>query len=77
MSNKPMPGVLLEMISGGWTAGAVAVAARLGLADHLAAGPRTAAELAAATRTHAATLSRLLRYLASIGVFVEHTDGPP
>lgn len=75
MSNKPMPVVLLEMISGGWTAGAVAVAARLELADHLAAGPRTAAELAAATRTHAATLSRLLRYLASIGVFVEHTDG--
>jgi mannose-6-phosphate isomerase-like protein (cupin superfamily) len=36
-----------------WTAQAVHAAARLGLADHLAERPRSAAELGAVTRTHA------------------------
>lgn len=75
MSDKPLPVALLEMISGGWTAGAIAVAARLGIADQLAAGPRSVTDLASATKSHAPTLSRLMRYLASIGVFTEQEDG--
>lgn len=75
MSDKPLPVALLEMISGGWTAGAIAVAARLGIADQLAAGPRTVTDLASATKSHAPTLSRLMRYLASVGVFTEQEDG--
>jgi hypothetical protein len=54
-----------------WTAQAVHAAARLGLADHLAEGPRSAAELAASTRTHAPSLARLLRALAAAGLLRE------
>ncbi|MEU6730303.1 methyltransferase [Nonomuraea wenchangensis] len=43
-------------------------AALLGLADHLAGGPRTAAELAAATRTHPPSLARFLRACAVAGI---------
>jgi SAM-dependent methyltransferase len=54
---------------------ALAVAAELGIADLVAAGSRSAAELAAATGTDAAALYRLLRALASIGVFHEDDGG--
>ncbi len=47
------------------------VAARLGLADLLAAGPQDCTALAQATGTHAPSLYRLLRLLASAGVFAE------
>lgn len=47
------------------------VAAKLRIADHLEDGPKTVAELAATTKTHEDTLYRLLRALASIGVFTE------
>jgi hypothetical protein len=50
---------------------AVHVAAVLGIADLLAEGPRTAAELAEATDTHPDALYRVLRVLAGAGVFVE------
>lgn len=50
---------------------ALTVAAELGIADLLRDGPRGIDDLAAATSTHAPTLYRLLRALASIGVFHE------
>ncbi|MBP2471522.1 hypothetical protein JOF53_000394 [Crossiella equi] len=50
---------------------ALYVAAELGLADHVADGPRTTEELARATGTHEPTLYRLLRLLAGVGVFTE------
>ncbi|WP_327085938.1 acetylserotonin O-methyltransferase [Nonomuraea sp. NBC_01738] len=43
-------------------------AALLGLADHLADGPRTGAELAEATGTHPPSLARFLRACAMVGV---------
>jgi SAM-dependent methyltransferase len=46
----------------------VAVTARMGLADHLAQGARTAAELAEATGANATTLRRFLRACVSIGL---------
>jgi hypothetical protein len=52
----------------------VYAAAKLGLADQLADGPRTADELATATGTHPRSLYRLLRALASVGVFSEGDD---
>ena len=63
------------MITGYWVSQMVHVAAKLGLADHLADGPRTTDELAAATGTHARSLYRLLRALASVGIFSEADDG--
>ncbi|WP_224241424.1 acetylserotonin O-methyltransferase [Hyalangium gracile] len=45
------------------------LSAELGIADHLAQGPRHIDELAAATATHAGSLYRVLRALASMGIF--------
>ena len=52
---------------------ALHVTATLGIADLLAAGPRTADDLARATGTHPRALYRLLRAVASVGVL---TEGP-
>lgn len=61
---------LMDLARGYQRSQALAVAAELGIAD-LLTGPRTAGELAAATGTDATALYRLLRALASIGVFHE------
>jgi SAM-dependent methyltransferase len=50
------------------------VAARLGIADLLADGPRASEELAALTGVHAHALYRVLRALASNGIFTETED---
>lgn len=50
-------------------------AARLGIADLLRDGPKSAADLAAATHTHRDALYRTLRALASAGVFEETEPG--
>jgi O-methyltransferase/methyltransferase family protein len=49
----------------------LALAAELGIADHLVDGPRSSEELAQATSTHTRSLYRLLRLLCSVGVFTE------
>lgn len=46
-------------------------AAKLGLADHLAATPKSAAEIAGAMQVHAPSLHRLMRTLASLGILTE------
>lgn len=67
--------VILQMLNGEWIAQAVAVAAALGIADLLGGGPQSAKELASATSAHADSLYRLLRALASVGVFAETEGG--
>lgn len=62
---------VLQVIAGFWSARAVYIAAKLGIADLVKDGPKTAAELAVATGTHAPSLYRALRALASIGWLVE------
>lgn len=62
---------LIQMVSAYWGSKVVYAAAKLGLADHLAAGPRSAAELAGPTGTHAPTLHRVMRTLAGLGVLTE------
>jgi hypothetical protein len=66
---------LLDLLRGYQVSQALAVAAVLGLADHLRAGPQTSAQLADATGTHAPSLARLLRARASLGVVTEDPDG--
>ncbi len=61
---------LIQLASAYWASRIVYAAARLRLADHLAAGPRSAAELAPLTGTHAPSLHRLMRTLASLGILV-------
>ena len=63
--------VLLQMAFGALLTQALYVAAKLGVADLLAAGPRPVAELAAETETHERSLYRVLRSLAGAGVFAE------
>lgn len=53
---------------------ALRTAAALGVADHLAEGPRTAAELADATGARADALQRVLRLLATRGIFHEDAE---
>src|SRR5471032_2052346 len=60
---------LLHMAAGGWVAQAVYVAAKLGIADLLESGPKSSAELATKTGSHPESLYRLMRMLASLGVF--------
>jgi hypothetical protein len=64
---------VLDMVFGFRNAQIVYVAARLGLADLLAGGPRTSADLAKETDTYQPSLYRLLRALAVLGV-VQQTD---
>lgn len=71
----PPPQAMLQMITGFWVSQTIHAAARLGLADLVKDGPQTADEMAAATNTHAPSLYRVLRALASIGVFVEDDQG--
>jgi SAM-dependent methyltransferase len=59
---------MLQIISGFWISRAVYVTGKLGIPDLLQSGPKTAAELAAATNTHAPSLFRILRALVSVGV---------
>ena len=59
------------MAAGSWIAPVLYATAKLGIADRLADGPRTAAELAIPTKTHAPTLHRLLRTLAGLGILTE------
>jgi hypothetical protein len=66
---------MLRMISGFWLSRALYAAAKLGLADLLKDGPRTADDLAKLSGTHAPSLYRVLRALASAGVFSETPDG--
>jgi predicted transcriptional regulator len=62
---------LARLVSGCWYTQTVYVAAKLGLAELLKDGPRSAQELAEATGTNHRALYRLLRPLASIGIFAE------
>jgi hypothetical protein len=63
--------LLMQAACGHIVAQALNVAARLKVADYLAAGPRSAAELAKATQTEADALYRVLRALATVGIFTE------
>jgi hypothetical protein len=66
---------LLECSLGVIDTKALNVVAELGVADHLAAGPRTAEELAVACNADADALARILRYLVGRGFFVRARDG--
>ena len=72
---NPLPVTLLQMMTGYWVSQALYVAAKLGVADLLANGPRPVEDLAVTTQTDAASLRRVLRALASVGVFTEASPG--
>jgi ubiquinone/menaquinone biosynthesis C-methylase UbiE len=63
-----------QMILGFWISRALYAAAKFGIADVLRDGPKTIDELAVASGTHGPSLFRLMRALASIGIFA-YEDG--
>jgi hypothetical protein len=66
---------IARTITGYWISQAVYVAAKLRVADCLADGPQPVAALAEATGTDPRSLYRLLRALASVGIFSEEDAG--
>jgi O-methyltransferase domain/Dimerisation domain len=78
MSSQPqaVPGPapfarIMQLATGYQISQALHVVAQLGLADLLKDGPQSAEELAKVTHTNADALYRVLRALASLGVFAE------
>ena len=71
MPTVPPHAEMLNLITGYWISQSINIAAVLGIADHLKDGPKNSGELATATKTHSHSLYRLLRALASVGVFAE------
>lgn len=66
---------LLELASGFMATHAIYAAARLGIADALANGPRSVVDIAAEAGSNPDATHRLLRACAAFGVFTEHADG--
>jgi DNA-binding transcriptional ArsR family regulator len=62
---------ILQLVTAGWLAQAVSVAAALGIADELAEGPRPVDQIAKAVDAHPPTLYRLLRVCADAGLLTE------
>jgi hypothetical protein len=70
------PGLALYRIGvGHYFSRALALAAKLGIADLMKDGPRHHEDLAKATKTDASSLNRVMRLLASVGVFEEREGG--
>jgi hypothetical protein len=62
---------LMKFIVGRWISKPIYVAAELGIADMLADGPKSIEKLAQASQSHAPSLYRMMRALASVGIFFE------
>ena len=73
-AGMPAEAVLTQIMLGSMASQALYVAAKLGVADHLVDGPKRVEELAKATETDAPSLYRVLRALASLGIFTEQGD---
>jgi ubiquinone/menaquinone biosynthesis C-methylase UbiE len=69
--NENLQDQVARLVCGYWHTQTIYVAAKLGLAELLKDEPKPVPELARATGTNARALYRLLRALASIGIFAE------
>jgi hypothetical protein len=70
----PPAAFLTQILMGSLASQALYVAAKLGIADLLADGPKPIDQLAKSTNTDAPSLYRVMRALASIGVFTEQDE---
>ncbi len=71
----PPQASLYHLATGHFFSHAIFLAAKLGIADLLADGPKRSEVLAEATGAHAPSLHRIMRLLASADVFEEQEDG--
>jgi hypothetical protein len=67
----PLQHQLIRMATAHWVSRLLYVAAQMNLADHLADGSKTADEVAWSTAADAPSLYRVMRTLASLGLFTE------
>jgi hypothetical protein len=74
-SSDPSGDALLDLIRVHRVTTVIYVAAKLGIADLLFEGPKTAAELSLLTDTHQRSLLRLMRGLAALAICTEVADG--
>jgi hypothetical protein len=74
-AGRPAQDVIWDALRGGLVSRALALTADLGIAQALVHGPRHVAELAQNTGADADALRRLLRALASDGIFAEDPPG--
>lgn len=65
---RPPAALIVELAHGAMSTHILGALARLDIAEHLAAGPRSLADLAAATRTEPELLDRLLRAATVLGL---------
>ena len=65
---------IIQMATACWISRLVATAASLNVADHLAGGARSAADLAGPTGTNPRALHRFMRTLASFGILTQGAD---
>jgi len=65
---------MMEISAGYWLSRALQVVADLGVADAIGQFPRSAADLAATVRADTGALNRVLRLLASEGIFERQND---
>jgi hypothetical protein len=75
VTDLPPQARLWNLVRGALTSRAVAIVADLGVADALASGPRSVVDVAHELGADTDTLRRLLRALASDGVFAEQEPG--
>jgi SAM-dependent methyltransferase len=73
--DTPAPFAFFRLATSYQITQALSVAAKLGIADRLADGPKTLNELAHATSANAATLRLLMYALSTIDIFAEAADG--
>src|ERR1700675_1072941 len=66
---------ILQIMNGGYVAGAIACLAQLGIPDLLDGAPKSAEELASQIIADPQALYRLMRATASVGVLSEGPDG--
>jgi hypothetical protein len=74
-SGLPPQVALYQLATGYYLSHALHLATKWDIAELLKDGPRHITELAAATATHAPSLQRIMRLLASAGVFEEQENG--
>jgi hypothetical protein len=73
---KPLPhDAMMDLISGFWVSQLLFTVAKLGVADELVRGPLRVETIAKRVGAHAPYLRRVLRALASLGIFAEDASG--
>ena len=74
-SSSPAANALLQLAAGHRMTAVIRAAVKLGIADLLFDGAKTAAELARETQTHEPSLARLMRGLVTMAICSEMPDG--